>query len=260
MSKIITLSAFYYGTKVTRENRALDFSEDGGSSEIQASLNIGDYTLEDFALEIKRAMRVAGSLSYEVTVNRNTRVITISAPSPFLLLTDTGTRSTEAIWALAGFSTGTDYTGASTYSGASGAGFEYRCQYPVDGYVAAEDNPTRENATFTVTPTGIGQMISFADSARVEMDIRLITNLTTIRNTPFYANASGVSAFRTFMNYLIDKNKVEFIPDVSDRSNYVKVFLEATQEDKDGYSYTLKNMGTPNIYRSGDLTFRKVIE
>lgn len=259
MSKITTLSSFYYGTKVTRLNRALDFSE-GGGPEIQASLNIGDYTLEDFALEIQRAMRIAGSLSYTVTVNRNTRRITITAPSDFELLSDTGSRTGEAIWALAGFSTGSDYTGASTYTGASGAGYEYRCQYPVDSYRSADENPTRENATFTVTPTGVGQMLSFADSARVEMDIRLITNITTIRNTPFYANASGVSDFRNFMSYLLDKNKVEFIPDVSDRADYVKVFLESTQEDKDGYSYSLKNMGTPNIHRSGDLTFRKVIE
>jgi hypothetical protein len=256
MSKISTLSVFYYGTKVTRDNRALDFSE--GGPEIQASLNLGDYSLQDFASEIQRALRLAGSLSYTVTANRTTRQITIAAGSNFSLLSNTGTRKDVAIWLLAGISTLTDHTGAATYTGSLGAGFEYKTQHPVSNYVSETDFPTRESATFTVTPSGIGQMISFADSARIQMDIRLITNLT-LNNSPFYINASGINDAKNFMKYLIDKNKVEFMADASNRVVYSKIFLESTREDKDGYSYILKNMNAPDIYHTGVLTFRKVI-
>lgn len=258
MSKITTLSIFYYGTRVTRANRALDFSETLGV-EIQANLNLGDYTLGDFAAEIQRAMRVVGTQLYTVTVSRATRIITITAPLAFDLLTDTGSRSSEAIWLLAGFNTGSDYTGLTTYAGSSGAGFEYRTQYPVGDYISEGDNPTRESATFSVTPTGVGQMISFADSARVRMDIRLVTNLL-LKNAPFFYNANGVNDCKAFMQYLLDKNKVEFMPDVADRNTFSKLFMESTAEDRDGFNYVLKNMTTPEIKFTGRLTFRKVLE
>lgn len=257
MSKILTRSVFYFGTKITRDNRGLDFSE-GAGPEINALLKIGDYTLTTLAAEIQRVMRESGALLYTVSVDRLTRVITIDAPSAFNLLISTGAQTLAACWTTIGFVYGADQTGQITYDGSQGAGSEYITQYPVRDYISERDWKIREDATFQVTPSGIGQSISFGNGARIRMNITLITNILTIQNAPFYANATGVDNFLAFIEYCMDKNKIEFMPDVDDRDAFVKVFLDVTAEDKNAFEFNLKNL-SPDIYESGPLIFRKVL-
>jgi len=257
MSKILTRSIFYFGTKITRDNRGLDFSE-GAGPEINALLKIGDYTLTTLAAEVQRVMRESGALLYDVNVDRATRVITISAPSAFNLLIDTGAQTLAACWATIGFIYGADQTGLLTYDGTQGAGSEYITQYPVRDYISERDWKVREDATFQVTPSGVGQSISFGNGSRIRMNITLITNILTLQNTPFYPNATGVTDFLDFIEYCMDKNKVEFMPDVADRDAFVKVFLESTSQDKNAFEFNLRNL-SPDIHESGALIFRKVL-
>jgi len=258
VSKITTRSVFYFGTVVELNTRSIDFSEDG-VTELQATLNIKDYSLTEYAAEIQRAFRAAGTQAYVVTVNRTTRILTISAPLAFEIWTDTGSRAGTAAYATMGLSTVSDYTGANNYNGASGAGLEYQTQYPVDRYVSEEDSMMKENATYNTTPVTIVQMVSFADGSRIEMNIRLITNLTGLKNDPFFSNINGVPDFRSFIRVAMRKNRLEFMPDVANRSNFVKVILEGTSEDRNGLRFQLKNMGTPEYFESGVLSFRKVL-
>lgn len=259
MSKITTRSVFYFGTKVTTLNRAIDFTEDGGP-EVQATMDVGDYSLTEYAAEIQRVMRIAGTQAYVVTVDRVTRFITISGPDfDFELLTNSGSRVGTSIWTMAGFSTAADYTGSDTYTGSAGAGFEYQTQYPVEKYVSEADSNVRENATRNTTPLGITQAIHFGKGSRIEMDIRLITNLIGLKNEPFYDNVNGVQDARDFMDYVIDGNRLEFMPDVADRSSFVKVTIESTEADRSGLEFRLKNSKTPEFYNTGRLVFRKVL-
>ncbi len=257
MSKILTRSIFYFGTKITRENRGFDFKE-GAGPEINALLKIGSYTLTGMAQEIQRCLNEAGSLTYVVTVDRLTRVITITSSGDFDLLIGSGAQTLTACWLVIGFTQGVDLTGDDEYSGLVGAGNEYQTQYPIKNYISEKDHPVREEATFQVTPSGVGQALSFGNGSRMRANITLITNVLGIKNENFYENANGVDDFLTFINYCMDKNNIEFMPDVDNRAVYSKMFLESTPQDRDAFEFILSTLAV-DIFESGDLIFRKVL-
>lgn len=256
MSKITTRSVFYYGLRVTLLSNAIDFSE--GGPEIQATLNVSDYSLSEYAAEVQRAMRAAGTQFYVVTVNRVTRELTISAPNPFTLLTNTGSRAVQSAYPTMGFSTASDTAALASHVSDFGLGQEYQTQFPVTNYIAFEDTLVKEDFTVNSTAEGVVQAISFGDTRRAEMNIRLITNKTGIQNKNFFDNVNGVAEAKSFVEYILTKAKVEFMPDVADRGTFHKCWLETTEDGSNGSRFVLKNMGTPDFYETGLLTFRKV--
>ena len=259
MSKILTRSVFYFDTQVVIGSRAIDFNE--GGSELQATLNVGNYSATEYAAEIQRALRVVGTQLYTVTLNRTTRKLTIAAPLTFALLSNTGTRPTIAAWAVMGFSTASNKTGTNSYVGDTGTGKEYQTQYPIEKYISEDHSINLENATYNVTPIGLGQQVDFGDGRRVEMNIRLISNATGLSGnmTDFVESATGIVDFMTFIAFAMRKGKIEFMPDNATRSSFVKVILEKTAQDGDARRFALANMKTPNFYESDDITFRKVL-
>jgi hypothetical protein len=256
MSKLTTLSVFYFGHTVTTQNRSIDFDE--GGAELQATLKVGDYTLTEYAAEIKRVMDIAGTQIYTTSINRSTRAISVSAPSNFTLRVATGSRIGTTAYTMAGF-TGANRTGSNSYTGNLGSGSEYRPQYPVFNYTSTAHSLVKETASVNISAVGVTQLIYFGEGSRPEMNIRLITNQTGLKNAPFFANVNGVANALTFMSYLITKAKVEFMPDVDNRNLFDKLILESTRDSKNGTEFTLLNMKTPEFYETGDLTFRKVI-
>jgi hypothetical protein len=83
---IQTLSQFYYGHEVGFDNRYLNFSENGGD-ELTAEIDPGSYSLTDFCSAVAAALNSASELyDYTVTVDRSTRIITISADGDFEIL------------------------------------------------------------------------------------------------------------------------------------------------------------------------------
>lgn len=256
MSKIVTISKFFYGTTVTVMNRSIDFSE--GGPELQATLRVGAYTAQDYVAEFQRALRLAGSQLYICTLDRTTRQMTISAPLNFSLLSNSGSRLATSAYPMAGFSTAADFTGANSYTGTLGLGSEYVTQYPVGEYLDPDDNIVKEQGTVNVTPDGILSQISFGEVPRAEMNIRLITDLD-LKNKPFVFKANGIMDAKSFLAYLLTKGRVEFMKDRDLPNVFFKCFLESTAEDRSALRVVLKNMDTPNIYETGRLTFRKVI-
>lgn len=257
MSKIVTLSRFYFGTTVSTQNRSIDFNE--GGSELQATLKVGAYSVTEYAAEWQRALREAGTQAYVVAFNRTTQKITVSAPLSFTLLRATGTRLGTSTWTMSGFGTGLDLTGTNSYLAPNICGQRYDVQFPVNNYTDEVDSIVKENATVNTTPAGLVQMVSFGDGTRVEMNIRVITNKLDLKNANFVENANGVSDARNFMAYLLTKGRVEFMKDKTVPSAFLKCFLEGTKEDKDGRKFVLKNMKVPDFYETGTLTFRKVL-
>jgi hypothetical protein len=258
MSKIRTLSLFYYGHKVDSTNFNLDFDE--GNGELTAELSIGDYTLEEFALEIAGQMSAVGTQSYLATVTRGlVPVINIQAPGDFTILCRTGSHFGTSGWGLAGF-TGLDKSGDNFYTGPSQSGSVYRPQYPFHNYTAPEDFQVLENAAVSTSAKGDVQVISFGEGRRMEMDMRIITNKVGLRLDPFYENPTGVTDARAFLKYLISRARVEFMPDYENVSNYFKVQLETTETERDGTGFKLKSMGVPDFYQTGKLFFREVPE
>lgn len=255
MSTILTLSKFYYGHLVNSTNKSLDFNE--GGSELQASLKVGAYSLTEYGAEIQRAMRAVGSQNYVVALDRVTRKFTISAPSNFTLLASTGSRIGTGCWSLLG-ATATNKTGTNTYTLENGSGSVYSPQYYIFDYLAEADNIVLEDATVDATPLGIAQVSKFGDGARITMNIRLISNLLTIKNTGFIPSATGKADFMTFMTNLMNKGRVEFMPDVGTTSQFTKCYLESTKDDKEARRFALKQM-TMDVFESGLLIFRKVL-
>jgi len=257
MSKITTLSQIFYGTTVTINNRAIDFDE--GGPELQATLRVGSYSATEYAAEFQRAMREAGTQAYVVIFNRATQKITLTAPSNFTLRRSTGTRLGTSAWVMSGFGLGANLTGTNSYTAANIMGSVYKCQYPVADYLDPEHNVIKEASNVNSTPVGIVQQASFGDGIRITADIRLITNRTGLKNTPFYENVNGVADFMAFIRFAMTKGALEFMPDVATPSYFVKCYLEGTKQDKDGRRFALENMSDPEFYRSGTLTFRKVL-
>lgn len=261
MSKITTNSLFYYGTTVTAENRSLDFDE--GGPEIQATLNVGSYTPTDFAAEVQRAMRAAGSQLYTVTLNRSTRKLTFVAPlGGANLRSNTGTRVGTGVWTTAGVSTASDHSMNTDHVATNGAGLAYKTQWPVSDYLSFDDNLVKEQGTVSTTPSGISQVIHFGDGSRAEMNIRLITNenlFQACNGESFVYNANGIDDAKSLMSYLVSKGRVEFMPDADAPNSFVKCFLESTPDDRQGLRYRLRNMNTPDVYETGVITLRKVL-
>ena len=256
MSTIQTRSKFYWGTLVTSENFAIDFDE--GGPEKYASLPIADYTLTEYAAAWQAALRLTGTQLYNVTFNRTTRKITVSAPNPFTLRCNTGSRNATAAWAIAGFATTSNKTGSNSYTGENPAGYEYITQLPLSQYISVEHSSVKENAAVNTTAHGITQIVHYGRGSRPKMNIRGITNKINLNMTNFYQNASGVQNALDFMEYLIDKNKVEFMPNVNDPSIFHKLFLEATPQGRNGVEFELQNMAV-DWYETGQLTFREVL-
>ena len=61
MSALDTLSTFYYGFLITKDNQYIDFNE--GGPNLLATLNIGDYTFEEFCTELQNALNLSGTLT-----------------------------------------------------------------------------------------------------------------------------------------------------------------------------------------------------
>jgi hypothetical protein len=223
---ITSNSAFYYNFEVTASNRFISFSE--GGPEIIGELRVGKYTLTNGVAEVVRAMNEAGSLVYTGSLNRATRLCTIASTASFELLVDTGTNSLS-IFPLIGFS-GSDRTGASTYTGTTAIGGSYRPQFRLQSFVDFQDNQQAVDSTLNVTANGQVELVRFGVVKLMECEIDFITDIDQGAGGYITTNLNGVSDLRVFMQYLVRKGPVEFIPDILSPSTYTNCILESTPE------------------------------
>lgn len=256
---IFTRSAFYYGHKVTTTNNSIPFNE--GSSELIATLNIGDYSLTNYAIEVARAMNVVGGQIYETTVDRATRKITISAPGNFELMFATGSTVGISAASLMGFDsvdTGLDLS----HQGENGSGSSYRPQFLLQDYVDFEDNVEASAANVNVSASGVTEVVKFGDNEIMRCNIRYITNNHQGYNSPIENNQNGKSDYKAFISFITGKGDIEFIPDRDNASVFTTCFLDSTPESKDGVNYRIKELYSQNLvgyFESGQLEFRKKV-
>jgi len=205
-------------------------------------------------------MDVVGALTYSVSVNRSTRIITISSSSSFELLGASGTRIGTGAWSLMGFSA-TDLTGASTYDGQSGAGYEYLPQALLKDHVPSENWAEQQDASVNSTASGEVQVVTFGIVRYLQANIWLANNKMQSACQPeIETNASGVSDLITFMDYAITKAKMEFMPNRSVSSSFYSCLLESTPESRQGIAYKLKEIKDAGggYFETGPLVFRIV--
>jgi hypothetical protein len=253
---LTTFSGFTYGHDISEDNQFIDFNEDG-STEIGAQIKIGSYTLQTFIDAVSNAMNEAGENTYTVTVDRATRLITITGSAPFNLTVLSGSHFEISAFALMGFTT--NRSGSNTYTGNQPSGFFYEPQYKLQKYVDFDDIVESVDSSVNTSASGIVEVVSFGQNQFMECNITYVTNIVgqgVIKNNP-----SGVSDLRAFMNYAIQKKPMEFIPDLLTPGVYVPCILEKTQKNSKGVGfqlYELYSKGLANYFETGTLTFRKV--
>jgi len=251
-----TFSKFYYGYEITTDNNLVNFDEGGG--ELTGELNVGFYTLEQFAVEIQRALRAEGAFDYLVVVNRTTRKLTISAGSNFELLPVTGASSGVSAFPLMGFTT--DRASDDSYEGNVASGFSYAPQFILQDHVPTANWKKSVQASVNKTASGRVEVIKFGEEQFLQGNIMYITNITQ-DGAVVKTNGSGVQDFLDFMDWLIKKAPVEYMADIATVGTFQNLILESTPEDKSGTGYKLKELydkGLPGYFESGILVFRMV--
>lgn len=253
---VLTKSSFIYGYTITESNFTLDFNE--GSGELQASLNQGAYTFTELANEVARAMNAVGGQEYTVTTDRNNRTYAISASANFDLLAATGTRLGVGVWNTIGFST--DQTGLNSYSSESSTGIEFRPQFKLQSYVDFEDNQGAQDASVNISSANVIEVVSFGREKFMECNITYQNNYNNQSSFIDY-DPSGVENLRAFLNFCIDKGKLEFLKDRDDRNSFTKVILERTATSSTGTAFKLRELTSRDLtgfFESGRLVFREV--
>jgi hypothetical protein len=256
-----TIPIFYYIESITNDNLQLNFIEpNAAATELTANLNVGSYTLSSLGTEVARALNAAGQNTYAVTLDRDLRKYTISADDDFNLLVDTGTNSSSSAYSTIGF-TGSDRTGGSSYQG-DAAGTVYEPQFYLKGYSPFSQN---KGSTYTkVNEAASGteiEVVTYGSKRTMEFTIDLITNLKGSVHYDGCEDIDHVQAAKDFLDFITDKNKLEFMEDKSATSDFSAILLEATDVASDGSGYRLKNLysrNLPKYFETGKLRFRQL--
>ena len=247
-------SIFYYGFTVTQANNKIDFNE--GSGEVQATMVVGLYSLTTFMAEVARAMNAAGSQSYTVSINRATRLITISATTSFELLAGSGSRVGEGPWQLLGLVV--DKFGTSILMNTP-AGSSFTPQFPLQDYVAPENYQEYLKAVVNESAFGDVEVVRFGQVKYTQFNIRFQTNKTQGAGSPIETDSQGLDHLRHFMVFATTKGLVEFMYDRTDTNNFKTIRVESTELSSQGTGFQLKenyDKGLPHYFDSGILKWR----
>jgi len=255
---INTYSKFYYGLTVTSANKYLDFDE--GSGALVAEVVPGTYTLEDLADAVADALNLAGAFQYSASVNRATRILTITSTgaTDFLAATGANVVLGASVFPTLGYAA-TDVMNVTTYTASNGIGSVYLPQYKLQDYVSQEDSRKNRDATLSKSASGKVEMQSFGIDRFFEFSIKFATDIYQPAGGPIVNNSSGVANLRSFMQWLMDKNYVEFMPDKDQPSTYFRLVLDSAPGGSDGMGYKLQEQfarGLTGYWESGILTFR----
>lgn len=254
-----TFSTFYFGHEINSQNLNLPFNE--GSGEVNAQLSIKSYSLSEFVTELQSALNTASTtVNFTVSVNRTTRLITISGDASFDLLIGTGSTTGSSVFELAGFTGSSDLTGLSSYTGDSGSGFRYDPQFILQSFVDKEDFQEFIDPSINESSSGVLEIIRFGTRQFYEFDIKFITNLAmdgkVIKNNP-----NGLDDAREFLQSITKRTRFEFMKNINSPNTFDKVVLESISGNQTATGYKLKelfNQNLPNIYETGILKLRVV--
>jgi hypothetical protein len=249
-------SKFYFNYEITIQNYKFDFDE--GSGELTAELTLGVYTPTDLAVELKTQLDAAGTKTYTVSFNRNTRVFTVSADvGTFDILISTGTNAGISVYTIFGFNGVVDLTGLGTYL-SDPSGSVYYPQYWLQDYVDPSDWLEKVDASVNQSANGNVEVVSFGEINFTEFNILFATNLVmdgrVIKNNP-----SGVQDLNQFLTFCIKRGPIEFMPDENNVNNFYKIRLETTAANSKAVGYKLKEetgKNLPGIYQSEKLKWR----
>lgn len=256
---LLTKSQFYYGIEIEVDNDTIDISE--GAGEINVTIPIGVYSPKELTEKIEEKLNEAGTKSYTVSFNRTTRKITISSTSNFSILIASGTHAGSTIYANLGYTGGIDLTGAASYLAATAIGKVYQPQFYLLDYIPLEHNVKSAYISENETTVGNVEVIRYGTRRYTQFSIDLITNQKFLGDSMWTSSSTGVEDALDFMNHIIKKYKIEFMPDKSDPATFYTLILESTESDQNGMGFILNEMLDYGVgyFRTGKLNFREVI-
>lgn len=252
---LVTRSKFYYGHSVSGDNNIIEFSE--GGPNLLASITVGDYSLTDYLNEVGVALNEAGALTYTVSVDRVSRLITISATGTFELYPATGLSGNA--FTLLGYTL--DKSGTSSYEADTVTGSEYKPQFLLDVFVPSENSKKRIGSVRKNSASGRPEVVSFGQINFTSMNITYITDIDQgLNSDAIETDLSGVANARAFMDYITDIKTIEFMRDRNSPNLFEELLLESTRESPSGTDYDLKELfsrGLAEYFETGKLIFRK---
>lgn len=253
-----THSVFYYGYVVDETNRYINFKE-GAGAEKTAVVPVGTYSLTRFLQVVALALNNASAISWGVTVDRATRLITILPDSTASLLFSTGSSAANSLYALLGF-TASDFLNQSVFFATAPSGKEYRPQYRLQDY--KDKSQVQKLINATVNKSASKQVVSvqhFGVESWYKFNIKYITNRDIRGSDDFYKyNNQAVEEAKAFLQWVTQKYVVEFMPDENDAATYDRMYLDTSAQDNEGVGYELReyiDQDLPEFYESGLLTF-----
>ena len=255
---IKTRSVFYYVEGITSDNLYLNFLEPNElNSELTAILQIGTYSMSQLVTEVQRALNDAGDITYTVSFDRDTRLVTISADDDFNLLVTTGSNSGASAYSLLGFTV--NKSGTDTYEGDEAFGSEYAPSYMLQSYKDADNNTDGIRASVNESASGVVEVVTFGNRAFYEMNVKWITDREIAKSSLFENNQNSLEDSRNFLDFCITKQNLEFMKDKDNRDVFNVVLLETTRKSRQGTSYELTEMSSMDEwYETGLLKFRRV--
>lgn len=251
-------SMFFYGHKVDENNNLINFKEGAGPEKV-AELPVGSYTLTKFLEIVVAALNAASSIDWAGSVDRTTRFVTLTSSGTASLLFGTGSTYLNSPAILLGFPQ-TDILNATSFVGSSGSGSEYRPQFPLQNYIPKNQNKKLVNAVTTKSASGDNVSVqSFGVERMIKANIKFITNQPT--DGLLRGNPQAVEEAQSFMDYIVEKNPIEFIENESEPDTFDRVYLESTGMGGDGTSYELMeyvDRNLPEYFETGLLTFKVI--
>lgn len=244
-------SLFLYNYTITSLNRSLDFRAVAAGPILLAQLRIGDYSLTDLLVEIKRALEAADpTRTYTVTANRTfaggtQNRITIATSGSYLdLLFASGPRVGSSVAPIIGFSA-VDRVGAVSYQGTASTGTALISEYVGYNYsskkhmkeVIGVNNESAIGAKETMvwgTKEFTQAEFKFEPAAKVDME------------------------WEPFWVWAINQKPFEFVPEITNPTVFDNVTLETTSASGKGMGYMMKEMlpDFPFNYQTGMIKMR----
>lgn len=254
-----TRPQFYYGYEITNDNKFLNFDEGGG--ELTAVLNFGSYAPSELATEIARALNAVATTDFTCVFNRSDRSFTVSRTGNFELLVSTGSNIGAGVFGLIGF-TGSDRTGAATYTGSSNTGSQYRPQFLLQDYLDADHNRELIQPAVNESASGLVETIFFGERNFYEFNIRYINEIAGNCSSVIEQDTSAISNITAWLNWATKKKTFEFMPNRLAPGIFDVVLLESIDGSSTGTGYRLQELvgeNLPNFYETGIIRLRVVV-
>lgn len=245
-------SSFLYGYQITATNRSLDFRVVSGGPILLAALQIGNYSLSDLLIEIKRAMTSAAPLFvFTITANRTIsggtqNRVTITSTSTYLdLLFASGPRVGSSVAPIIGFAS-MDRVGGVSYTGTLSTGTILVTER--EGYNYTPETLFKEvNGATSISAIGDKETIVWGTMQFIEVMFM------------YEPESKSIMEWQPFMTWAIRQLPFDFTPEITSPNLFSNVTLESTSESSKGLGYQMKEQipDFPFLYQTGKIKMRK---